>query len=111
MLDNNILLNLVKSSTTLAVKYVHETTGKPVSDCKEFVSYFKIENGVDLPNGTITWYRCESVKPPQNNSDKVLIWRENRPICVATYWKETGHWSHNTGNWQPTHWAFINEPE
>jgi len=114
MIDNNILLDLVKRSTTEAVKYVHEIGGKPVPEAKEFVAFFKIENGIDLPIGTITWYKCEDVKPPinkDNNSDQVLIWKNGCSITEGTYNSIVDKFFHGHGNWIPTHWAFINAPQ
>jgi hypothetical protein len=114
MIDNNILLDLVKRSTTQAVKYVHEIGGKPIPEAKEFVAFFKIENGIDLPNGTITWFEYEKVKPPvvkNNTSDIILIWKENSIIVEATYNSIVDKFFHIAGNWQPTHWAFINLPK
>jgi hypothetical protein len=67
--------------------------------------------------GTITWYEiAKGELPPipktDECSDPVLIWAEGKLITQATYWfAEAGFFRHNSGNWQPTHWAFINNPE
>jgi hypothetical protein len=118
MLDKTILLEIVKKSTTNAVKYVHLETNMPVPDCKEYVANFKIENGIDVPSGTITWFKCDVVKPPiqqsrlgNQESVRVLIYREGNSICEANYIPFIECWTHGHGNWQPTHWAFINLPE
>lgn len=43
-------------------------------------------------------------------SDKVLI-TDRTSTTVGIYVHGAEAWSHGSGNWQPTHWAFLNYPE
>jgi hypothetical protein len=121
MIDNDLLLKLAKASTTQAVKYVHETTNKPIPECKDFVTYYKIEAGIDVPVGTITWFDCDKVKPPILEitelgsysvevliTDKINIHKSK--FCRAIDGSLVGWFGQNIFGFTPTHWAFINFP-
>jgi hypothetical protein len=65
----------------------------------------------------IEWISVANEKPPLDASAimpcsvKVLITAEDRPICEGYYFPDFDGWKHSTGNWQPTHYAFINLPK
>lgn len=56
--------------------------------------------------GTITWFKV-SEQPP---SDIALLLQKDTMIAKGVYKKEVEHYFHGSGNWQPTHWAYINYP-
>jgi len=78
--------------------------------------------------GTITWFEiAKDGLPPigkgeweqnQRYSDRVLVsiensredWLIGKGIAVHTQHIAGGLWSHDAGNWTPTHWAYINYP-
>jgi len=66
----------------------------------------------------INWISVNNNLPPNDKeapniicSINVLIWREGLSIVEGFYMPEIGVWRHGSGNWQPTHWAFINVPK
>jgi hypothetical protein len=75
------------------------------------------ERKTTVMEGTITWFEiAKDGLPPlaecQSHSDPILIWAEGKGIVSALYWfAEVGFFRHGNGNWQPTHWAYINNPE
>lgn len=64
--------------------------------------------------GTITWFAItEGHYPPLSTgycSDDVLLWASGMHPTVGSWWPEAAHWSHRSGNWTPTHFAYINYP-
>ena len=74
-------------------------------------------------NGTITWFNCEEVTPPApynggdfTCSDLLLLYNPKNGtgrgrFYIAGKEKDITHYSHDSGNWKPTHWAFLNYPE
>lgn len=69
--------------------------------------------------GSITWFRCEDQLPPIGEedllkkcrwSDMVLI-TDGKNIAQGFYVYDLQGFSHKEGNWQPTHWSYINYPE
>jgi len=69
--------------------------------------------------GTITWY--SSTTPPPigedefcktyNWSDKIILTNSQGNLGIGMYIIGADMYSHNAGNWKPTHWAFINYPD
>ncbi len=109
------VLKIIQSQGVLsAIRYVRTETGLPLQDCRDLINRMKTDISIN-PIGTITWYSCGIVKPPitdteLNASDSVLIWKEGCSIANATYNSVVDKFFHVNGNWQPTHWAFINLP-
>ena len=66
------------------------------------IEWIKVEDG--LP-------RNDKEQPYIVCSVNVLIWREGLSIVEGFYMPEVNMWRHNTGHWQPTHWAYINLPK
>lgn len=67
--------------------------------------------------GTISWFKCETQLPLISNpaltsrSELVLIWKEGYKPTAGSYRHDIELWRHSSGNWQPTHWAYLNLPK
>lgn len=67
----------------------------------------------------IDWIEVAIEKPPIDETEKnivcsvsVLTWAEGHKVVEGIYFHDFGGWRcHGAGNWQPTHWAFINLPK
>jgi hypothetical protein len=67
-----------------------------------------------METGTITWFEVKEIMPEcaDDTSEKVLVFHEKYGCAVGRLWKSSvSFWRHDGGNWQPTHWAYINQPQ
>lgn len=66
--------------------------------------------------GTITWFEItKGEMPPRTPGDdytnNLTLYNKNLDqFCRGAYVHSINEWRHGTGNWQPTHWSYINYP-
>lgn len=71
----------------------------------------------ETAQGTITWFEVAKGELPPAPEDgqitrNLLLLNEDKDLVTRGFYQhEIPMWCHVNGNWQPTHWAFINLPE
>lgn len=70
-----------------------------------------------MDKGTITWFAVHDTLPPPDPTEpdgtwsiQVLLYDKEGFLSFGKYYPSLDKFRHNSGNWQPTHWAFINLP-
>jgi hypothetical protein len=114
MKRNDLSKMPIATNAPLSIENIH-----PTSEGMEAARKSTLKH---LQQGTITWYEiAKGELPPVGNdpfhkannwSDMVLISNAKKGVIgFGLCTLESGRFSNNNGNWQPTHWAFINLPQ